>query len=89
MPRRALSIRLFCILPLLLAFATLRELVRRNAMLRPGAPVKISRGEVRALLAAAPLVAGSNAMVRWLMCRVRRAPFGPFAPSGRPSARSR
>ena len=51
---------------------------RRDA--RPGALVKISRREVRALLAAAPLVVGSNAMVRWLMRRVRRAPFGPFAP---------
>jgi farnesyl-diphosphate farnesyltransferase len=79
LPRRALAIRLFCLLPLAFCFATLRELVRPDAMLRPGAPVKIGRGEVRALLAAAPLVVGSNALVRWLLHRVRRAPFGPRA----------
>ncbi len=33
-PRRALAVRLFCILPLLFAYATLRDLTRSRAMLR-------------------------------------------------------
>ena len=80
LPRRALAIRLFCLLPLAFCFATLRELVRPDAMLRPERPVKIARAEVRMLLAAAPLVVGSNALVRWLMSRVTRAPFAPRLP---------
>jgi farnesyl-diphosphate farnesyltransferase len=75
LPRRAVSIRLFCLLPLAFAFATLRELLRSTAMLRPGGTVKIGRGEVRALLATAPFVVGSNAAVRWLVGRIRRRPF--------------
>jgi farnesyl-diphosphate farnesyltransferase len=75
LPRRAVSIRLFCLLPLAFAFATLRELLRSTAMLRPGGTVKIARSEVRALLAAAPLVVGSNSAVRWLVRRAARAPF--------------
>jgi farnesyl-diphosphate farnesyltransferase len=77
LPRRAIAARLFCLLPLVFCFATLRELVRPDAMLRPGSPVKIRRGEVRALLAVAPLVVASNALVRRLAARVRRLPFGP------------
>jgi farnesyl-diphosphate farnesyltransferase len=76
LPRRAVAARLFCLLPLLFCFATLRELVRPDAMLRPESPVKIRRPEVRALLAAAPFVVGSNRLVRWLAARVRQRPFG-------------
>lgn len=68
-PRRALSIRLFCIFPLLLAYATLRDLNDSTAMLTPGGSVKISRREVKGLLAAGMLVAGSNRGVRWLVRR--------------------
>jgi farnesyl-diphosphate farnesyltransferase len=78
LPRRAIAIRLFCLLPLVFCFATLRELVRPDAMLRPEKPVKIRRGEVRALLAAAPFVVASNALVRGLMRRVRRRAFAPW-----------
>jgi farnesyl-diphosphate farnesyltransferase len=74
-PRRALAVRLFCILPLLYAYATLRDLTRSREMLRPGGTVKISRGEVRALLVAGLLSAGSNSAVAWLVARVRRRPF--------------
>lgn len=76
LPRRAISARLFCLLPLVFCFATLRELVRPDAMLRPERPVKIRRGEVRALLLVAPFVVASNSLVRWLAERVRRRPFG-------------
>ncbi len=74
-PRRAVSIRLFCILPLLLAYATLRDLVQSTAMLRPGGSVKISRREVKSLLMTGAMLVMSNAGVRWLVGRVRRRAF--------------
>jgi farnesyl-diphosphate farnesyltransferase len=74
-PRRALSIRVFCILPLLFAYATLRDLTRTRAMLRPGGSVKISRREVKSLLVAGATLAMSNGAVRWLVARVRRREF--------------
>jgi farnesyl-diphosphate farnesyltransferase len=74
-PRRAVSIRLFCILPLLLAYATLRDLVQSTAMLRPGGTVKISRREVKSLLMTGAMLVMSNAGVRWLVGRVRRRAF--------------
>src|SRR5690606_3698865 len=70
LPRRAVRIRLFCILPLLFAFATMRELTRTTAMLVSGGHVKISRREVKALLVVSPLIAPSNAAVRWMAERV-------------------
>ena len=74
-PRRAIAIRLFCILPLLFAYATLRDLTQTSAMLRPGGVVKISRREVKSLLAAGTVLAASNGAVRWLVSRVRRRAF--------------
>ncbi|WP_396215822.1 phytoene/squalene synthase family protein [Gemmatimonas sp.] len=74
-PRRAVSIRLFCILPLLLAYATLRDLVQSNAMLTPGGSVKITRREVKSLLMTGSMLVMSNAGVRWLVARVRRRSF--------------
>lgn len=74
-PRRAVSIRLFCILPLLLAYATLRDLVQSSAMLQPGGSVKISRREVKSLLLTGAMLAMSNSGVRWLVDRVRRRSF--------------
>ena len=85
LPRRASAIRLFCLLPVLFAQATLRELARSSAMLRPGGGVKISRREVRALLVASVLLVRSNAAVRWLLERVRHAPF-PLRAAGPRSA---
>ncbi len=70
-PRRYVSIRLFCLLPLVYCYATLRELQRTDAMLCPGGAVKITRREVKLLLAASMCVAGSNVGVRWLVGRVR------------------
>ena len=71
-PKWAVSIRLFCILPLLFAYATLRELDRSSAMLQPGGSVKISRGEVKWLIASGCLVVISNRGIAWLVDRVRR-----------------
>ena len=75
LPRRALTIRIFCVLPLLFAHATLRDLTRTTAMLVSGGVVKISRAEVKTLLVVGPLVALSNRGVRWLVGRVRRREF--------------
>lgn len=74
-PRRAVSIRLFCLLPLLFAYATMRDLARSNAMLRPGGSVKISRREVKSLLMAGPMLVMSNSAVRRLVERVRQRAF--------------
>ncbi len=74
-PRRALPIRLFCALPLLLAHATLRELASSTAMLTPGGHVKITRREVKALLVAGPLAVLSNRATRWLVRRVTARAF--------------
>lgn len=73
LPRRYVSIRLFCLLPLVYCYATLRELGRSTAMLRPGGAVKISRREVKTLFAASSCLVGSNAGVRWLIGRVSRS----------------
>ena len=75
LPRRALRIRAFCLLPLLFAYATLRELSGSQAMLRVGGTVKISRAEVRSLMVTGLMLVGSNAAVRWLAGRVRSRPF--------------
>jgi farnesyl-diphosphate farnesyltransferase len=74
-PRRAVAIRMFCILPLLLAYATLRDLVQSTAMLRPGGSVKISRREVKSLLMTGSMLVMSNWAVRQLVERVRRTAF--------------
>ena len=74
-PRRAVSIRLFCMLPLLLAYATLRDLVQSTAMLKPGGSVKISRKEVKSLLMTGAVLVMSNWAVRRLVERVRLRAF--------------
>ena len=74
-PRRAVAIRLFCMLPLLLAYATLRDLVQSTAMLRPGGSVKISRREVKSLLMTGSMLVMSNWAVRRLVERVRVREF--------------
>ena len=74
-PRRAYTVRLFCIFPLLLAYATLRDLSSSNELLTNGSVVKISRREVKSLLAMGMLIAASNSGVRWLVNRVRARPF--------------
>jgi farnesyl-diphosphate farnesyltransferase len=74
-PRRAWSIRTFCVWPLLFAFATLRDLTQTRAMLQHGGVVKITRAEVKSLLLLAPLLVGSNSAVRWLVERVKLRAF--------------
>ncbi len=75
LPAAALRIRLFCVLPVLFAVATMRELERSDAMLVPGGSVKIARAEVQALVVAASGSTLTNASLRWLVERVRKRPF--------------
>ena len=79
LPRRALAIRAFCVLPLLYAYATLRELTGTDAMLRPGGTVKISRREVKSLMVAGLAALASNTLLRHLGAQVRELPFAPLA----------
>ncbi|HEU4630389.1 MAG TPA: phytoene/squalene synthase family protein [Gemmatimonadaceae bacterium] len=77
LPRRAVSIRLFCVYPLLFAYATLRDLTGTTAMLTPAGSPKISRREVKRLLVSGALLVMSNRGVRWLIERARRGTFAP------------
>jgi farnesyl-diphosphate farnesyltransferase len=74
-PRRAVTIRLFCLLPLLFAYATLRDLTRSPHALARREVVKISRREVKALTIFGFLVILSNRGLTWLAERASRRPF--------------
>lgn len=74
-PKAAVPIRVFCILPLLFAYATLREVTQSTAMLHSGGGVKISRAEVKSLMFMGPLSVVSNHSIRWLVDQVRLKPF--------------
>ena len=74
-PRRAVSIRLFCVLPLLFAYATLRDLTRTPQTLARREVVKISRGEVKSLTIVGFIVIMSNRGLAWLADRAMRRPF--------------
>jgi farnesyl-diphosphate farnesyltransferase len=73
-PRRAVSIRLFCALPLLFAYATLRDLTRIPDALARREVVKISRSEVKSLTALSVLGVFSNRVMAWLVARTRTKP---------------
>jgi farnesyl-diphosphate farnesyltransferase len=75
LPLMAVRIRLFCVLPILFAVATMREIERSDAMLVPGGGVKIARTEVKALIFAASTSTLTNYTLRWLVDRVRERPF--------------
>ncbi len=74
-PKMALQIRLFCLLPVLFAVATLREIERSTAMLQSGGGVKISRSEVRSLILAGSVSTISNKTTRWLVSKTSRQRF--------------
>jgi farnesyl-diphosphate farnesyltransferase len=76
LPKKAIKVRLFCLLPILFAVATLREIDHSTAMLESGGGVKISRNEVRSLIVAGYVTTFSNSMTRWLVSRTSRDPFG-------------
>ncbi|MGH7727987.1 MAG: phytoene/squalene synthase family protein [Vulcanimicrobiaceae bacterium] len=74
-PKMAMHIRLFCLLPILFAAATLREIEQSTAMLQSGGGVKISRTEVRSLILAGSVSTISNKTTRWLVSKTSRQPF--------------
>jgi farnesyl-diphosphate farnesyltransferase len=74
-PRRAITIRLSCVLPLLFACATLRDLTRTPQALVRREVVKISRAEVKSLTLIGFLVILSNSGLSWLADRATRRPF--------------
>jgi farnesyl-diphosphate farnesyltransferase len=74
-PRRAVSIRLFCALPLLFAYATLRDLTGRQGAPAPGDVVKISRAEVKSLTLLSVIGVMSNQMLAWLARRASQRPI--------------
>ena len=75
LPKVALQIRLFCLLPILFAVATLREIERSTAMLQSGGAVKISRSEVRSLIVAGVVSTMSNTTTRWVVGKTYRDRF--------------
>lgn len=75
LPKMAVTIRLFCLLPILFAVATLREIERSTAMLESGGAVKITRREVRSLILAGSVSTISNKTTRWLVSKTSREPF--------------
>lgn len=75
LPSTAPRIRLFCVLPILFAVATMRELEDSDAMLVPGGAVKITRNEVTALVLAGSTSTLTNPSLRWLVERIRKKPF--------------
>ncbi|MDC0685087.1 phytoene/squalene synthase family protein [Sorangium atrum] len=78
LPRRAVAIRMFCVFPLLFAYATLRDLAHTQAVLVPGDAPKISRREVKRLLVSGTMLVMSNRGVCWL---IEQARAGRFAAS--------
>jgi farnesyl-diphosphate farnesyltransferase len=75
LPLMAVRVRLFCVLPVLFAVATMREIEKSESMLISGGGVKISRTEVKALIFAASTSTLTNYSLRWLVDRVRERPF--------------
>ena len=73
-PRRAVSIRIFCALPLLFAYATLRDLTARPDGLAGRQIVKISRREVRSLTVLGMVSVVSNRAMSRLVRRARSKP---------------
>ena len=74
-PRRAVSIRLSCALPLLFAYATLRDLTRSSDAPGRRATVKISRSEVKSLTVLSVVGVLSNRAMSRLVERARRKPL--------------
>ncbi len=74
-PRRAVSIRLFCVLPLLFAYATLRDLTATPAAMARRDVVKITRAEVKSLTLLSIMGVMSNRMLAWLTRRASRRPL--------------
>lgn len=75
LPHGSIPIRMFCILPLMFAYATLRDITRSTAMLQSDGNVKITRAEVKTLILVSPFATVSNLLIRSLIRTVRQRPF--------------
>jgi len=75
LPRMAITIRLFCLVPIIFAIATLREIKNTNVMLAQGGTVKISRKEVKSLLSTCFIVVISNKLTARLASKVSIKPY--------------
>jgi len=73
-PPQATQVRLFCLLPLWMAVRTLVHAEGNANVHRPGAPVKISRGEVEALIQDAMGVAGDDQAIELRYAALWRSP---------------
>ncbi len=74
-PTSHYAARLFCLGPIVIGFATLRELRGSYAMLTPGGEVKITRAEVKNLMAACYVAAFHNAAAQRLADTALKSPF--------------
>ena len=88
-PRREWRMRLACAWPLLIGLATLGAFARHSDPLAAG-PIKISRAEVRRLLARSALTVWSNRMLAADAARLRSlVRWWPDMPGDRPGGRPR
>jgi len=65
-PRRQTGVRLFCLLAVGMAYATLNQVMQASPFSSDYQP-KISRSTVRGVMLAAPVVCRSNLLTRWTM----------------------
>ncbi len=63
-PRLEVRMRLACVWPLLIGLGTLARVVTHPDPLQPGSPIKISRSDVRAILARSTVMVWSNRALR-------------------------
>ncbi|MES2614446.1 MAG: squalene/phytoene synthase family protein [Bdellovibrionota bacterium] len=70
-PRINTSVRFFCIFPLLLAIATLREIKRSPSILKPLKKIKVSRDETKQIYKNAYLASFSNCWLRKTANKIR------------------
>ena len=73
-PRRHTGIRLFCLLAVGMAYATLNRVAQVSEFSSDYQP-KISRSTVRGIMLAAPVVCRSNSLTRWTMGGMARLSY--------------
>jgi farnesyl-diphosphate farnesyltransferase len=82
LPRREVRLRLACAWPLLLGLATLARLRRADRLLDPAVVVKVSRPEVRRLLARSAVRVASNRSLDHYIRRLAATASGPSVRDG-------
>jgi len=82
-PAQHKDVRLFCLLPLFMAVATLRHARHNDAQFETGEPVKISRAEVASIIETCATHAGEDAALREAFAVLSGAPVTPLASPAR------